>query len=299
MQIKLNISMDSQMIAPEYSRSYLQIEKPKPLTDSEIEKVITHVLSGKLDKDISNDVYVNFKREMSDWIMNSKLNRISGLDSFNYIDIIIGCTQFIDNIYMQGPVQNMQGDYRYHERLGLVSQTNIDYKTLLPSIPLIISLPFPSTGKVHVDMKLILDACLEKNIPVYIDSAWLGASRDIEFDYSHPAIKSVGISLSKGLGLGWNRIGLRWSTDSVQDSVSIMNNFNMNLKAVVKIGLYFIRYFPSDYLWDKHGKNYYKICNDFNLTPTNTIHLALDTTNPVGVSPLLRYLENIELYENL
>ena len=37
-------------------------------------------------------------------------------------------------------------------------------------------------------------------------------------------------------------------------------------------------------------KKYYKICEDFNLKPTKTVHLAKDGNKPVGVRSLLRAL---------
>jgi hypothetical protein len=164
--------------------------------------------------------------------------------------------------------------------------------SLIPDIPLIIAMPFPSIGAPHYSMAEILDECKIKNIAVHIDGAWITCCRDITFDFSHVAIRSVGISLSKGLGLGWNRIGLRWIKDSVADSISIMNDFNMNNRALAMIGLHFIRNLPSDYLWFTHGERYYKVCRDFSLLPTKSIYLALRNGQPVGVSPLIRYLEN-------
>ena len=283
--------MNRVTVAPAYDSQYLQIERPKPLSDNNLEKAILDVLSGKLDKDMTDNVYYDFKTEASDWLTNSKLNKLSGLEKFERLDIINGCTQYIDNIYMQGPVQVLRGDYRYHERLGLAIKIHDDMSSLIAGIPLIIALPFPNNGKIHNDMNQLLAVCLRKDIPVHIDSAWISSSRDIEFDYSHPAIHSVGMSLSKGLGLGWNRVGLRWQRNYMQDAVTIMNDYNMNLRAVAKIGLHFVRNFASDYLWNTHGDNYYKVCKDFNLKPTNSIHLALDGYDPVGVSPLLRYLE--------
>jgi hypothetical protein len=153
-------------------------------------------------------------------------------------------------------------------------------------------MPFPSTGAVHNQMTEILDEAQDKGISVHVDGAWLTCCRGINFDLSHPSIKSIGISLSKGLGLGWNRIGLRWTKETNPDSITIMNDFDMNLRATAMIGLHFIRNLPPDYLWNTHGDKYYKICNDFNLTPTNSIYLALRNGQPVGVSPLIRYLEN-------
>jgi len=277
-------------IAQEYSIDYLEVERPSPLSDLKIEQLIQDVLTGKLDSDITDSVYTNFKHETTNWIFNSKLNRLTGFDQFDRIDIINGCTQFIDDLYMQGPVQVLRNDYRYHERLGLAYVKDVG--SLIPDIPLIIAMPFPSIGAPHQDMEEILHECKIKNIAVHIDGAWISCCRDITFDVSHLSIKSVGISLSKGLGLGWNRIGLRWTRQPKADSVTIMNDFRMNNRALVMIGLHFIRNLEPDYLWNTHGDRYYKVCKDFNLTPTKSIYLALRNDQPVGVSPLIRYLEN-------
>lgn len=274
-------------VAEAYSEKYFEIERPSPLTDKRIESLIQDVLSGNMDRDISDQVYENFKNEMTDWIFSSTLNSLRGFDKFDRIDIINGCTQFIDSIYINNRPQFISGDYRYHNRLG---NTASKIGSLNPSQDLIIAMPFPSTGTTHTNMSAILDEALKKEIDVHIDGAWLTCCRDIDFDVSHPAIKSVGISLSKGLGLGWNRIGLRWSRDVGADSISIMNDFSMNNRALSIIGLHFIRNLPADYLWNTYGKIYYKICKDFDLVPTNAIHLALKNNSPVGLSPLIRYV---------
>jgi hypothetical protein len=282
--------MQKYKIAPSYSVDYLEVERPSPLSDNKIEQTILDVLSGCLDKDITDKVYTDFKKETTNWIFNSTLNHLTGFDNFDRVDIINGCTQFIDNIYMQGPVQVLRNDYRYHERLGLAYIKDVG--SLIPDIPLIIAMPFPSIGAPHYDMGEILNECLVKKIKVHVDSAWITCCRDIVFDYGHPAISSIGISLSKGLGLGWNRIGLRWTKNTTVDSITIMNDFRMNNRALAMIGLHFVRNFEPDYLWNSHGERYYKVCADFSLTPTNSIYLALQEGQPVGVSSLIRYLEN-------
>lgn len=277
-------------IAESYDNKWLEVERPQPLVDNYIEDLIQEVMSGKIDKDITDSVYTNFKKEMSAWIFSSKLNDLQGFYSFSRVDIMNGCTQFIDNLYMQGPVQVISGDYRYHQRLG--SAYVKDVGLLIPDVPLIVAMPFPSIGSPHQDMEEILHECKIKNIAVHIDGAWISCCRDVAFDFSHVAIRSVGISLSKGLGLGWNRIGLRWTKETNTDAITIMNDFHMNSRALVMIGLHFIRNLPSDYLWLTHGDRYYKICRDFNLLPTRSIYLAMRNGQPVGVSPLIRYLEN-------
>jgi len=279
--------MERLRVAPNYDIQYLETDRPSPLSDNHIESMIQDVLSGKLDRDISNSVYSNFKIEADNYFNSSKLNNITGLDSFNRIDIINGCTQYIDNLYMQGPVQVLEGDYRYHDRLKLCVVSPLG--KLAHNTPLIIAMPFPSIGAVHNNMTELLTECTEKHIPVHIDGAWLTTCRDISFDFTHSAIQSVGISLSKGLGLGWNRVGLRYTRQINPDSVTIMNDFNMNLRAPAMIGLHFIRNLPVDYLWNKYSETYYRICRDFNLTPTNSVYLALRDNQPVGLSPLIRY----------
>jgi hypothetical protein len=254
-----------------------------------IEQLQQDVLNGKIDKDITNQVYTNFKKEMVDWLSSSDLNNIVGFDSFNRVDIINGCTQFIDAIYMKGQVQILKGDYRYHKRLNPGMYYSIP-RYLKPNVPLIVAMPFPSTGSVHGHMIEILDEAKVKDIDVHIDGAWVTCCREINFDLSHPAIKSVGISLSKGLGLGWNRIGLRWTRQTAPDSVTVMNDFNMNLRAPAMIGLHFIRRLQPDYLWNKYGDIYNQVCRDFGLTPTQSIYLALRDSQPVGLSPLIRYV---------
>jgi hypothetical protein len=280
--------MERLRVANDYSIDYLEIDRPSPLSDNHIESMIMDVLSGKLDRDISDNVYSNFKTEVNNYFNNSNLNNLKGLDTFNRIDIINGCTQYIDNLYMQGPVQVLPGDYRYHNRLNLSYIKDVG--SLIPDIPLIIAMPFPRIGAMHDDMTEILHECSIKNITVHIDGAWITCCKDISFDFNHDVIKSVGISLSKGLGLGWNRVGLRYTKESKIDSITIMNDFRMNLRATAMIGLHFVRNLPTDYLWNKYSESYYKICKDFNLTPTNSIYLALRNNQPVGISPLIRYL---------
>ncbi len=279
--------MERIKVAPEYSDKYLEIDRPQPLSDKRIERLCMDVLDGKLPRDITDQVYIDFKNQTQKHILSSKLNRITGLEHFNRVDIINGCTQFIDNLYMCGPVQVLREDYRYHQRLNLAFLKDVG--SLIPDIPLIIALPFPRVGEPHKQMDEILNECQQKNIPVHIDGAWITSCRDLDFDFNHTMIKSVGISLSKGLGLGWNRIGIRYTRQFVQDSVTIMNDYRMNNRALSIIGIHFLNNLEPDYLWNNYGEAYYKICKDFNLVPTKSIHLALRDSIPVGLSPLIRH----------
>ena len=93
-------------------------------------------MDNGLDIEKDDLVYSNFKSEFEKYILSSKLNNIVGLDNFLRTDICMGCTQFIDSIYMKDFVQVVSGDYRYHERLNPKIEYSIPTK-LVSNIPLI------------------------------------------------------------------------------------------------------------------------------------------------------------------
>ena len=272
----------------EYTQEWLQYDRPQPMYSSDINKFYdgfyqhSPVHTHNLDQQFK-DIFVN-------WLNNHKFSTFNGLDAFARRDIINGCTQFIDDLYQRcGTLQTFENDYKYHWRLN----NNIEYATidtLDPNKELLISMPFPFYGDVHPDMIEILDAAQEKNIPVHIDGAWISCIRNIEFDFDHPAIQTVGISLSKG-GMGGNRIGLRFARRTPAGAVTIMNDFNMNSQALVSMGIKFMEELGPEYFWTKYENDYAQVCEDFDLQPTKAIHLASKDGRPVGVRCLLRCLQ--------
>ena len=64
----------------------------------------------------------------------------------------------------------------------------------------------------------------------------------------------------------------------------------MNQQPLMYIGTWFMEEMGPEYFWKKYEKKYYRVCEDFNLKPTKTVHLALDNGKPVGVRSLLRAL---------
>jgi hypothetical protein len=283
--------MERVRVAPEYSPKWLEVERPQPLCDEYLESLFTDTATGfrGIKPDHSLAIHEQFKEKATKFIFESTLNTLSGIDTFPFVGIMAGCTQFIDNIYMQGPVQVLRGDYRYHDRLGLAYVKDVG--SLIPDIPLIVAMPFPSIGALHHEMEEILEECRIKNIHVHIDGAWLTCSRDVIFNFNNPVIKSVGISLSKGLGLGWNRIGLRWAREQPNDSISIMNDFHMENRMPTMVANYVLDNVSSDYLWTKYGDLNARICKDFELTPSKAIHMAFNKAGGfVGLTPLLRHL---------
>lgn len=292
-----------------YSSEHVQRTKCKPLIDLAQEQLMKNVIEKKLDYDeftfltdeylvadanpsLVRPVFANFKQQFQQHLSQSTLNSITGFDSFARVDICLGCTQYIDDLHIKHPVQVLEDEYVYHEKL----RPGISYKTvdtLEPNVPLIISIPFSSIGKTHPRMNEILDICLAKNIAVHLDGAWITAAKNIHIDLRHPAIRTFAVSMSKGYGLsGWNRIGLRWTKDPVEDSISVMNDYiQINTYSVV-VGNYFLKNISPDHLWKTHGVNHFKICSDFGLIPSDTIHMATEHGQVVGIAPLLKHLES-------
>lgn len=286
-----------------YSYEHIEQHKCRPFIDKTHEKLIndlgkrylypiddTFKVAGFLS---TKDIFNRFKRLLNAHISGSKLNNILNLDNLPNKDIILGCTQYIDNLHIKHKdIQVLEKEYNYHTRLrkDLVPTT---IEQLKHNVPLIISIPFAHYGKKHPRMQEILDICLERNIDVHLDAAWLTACKNIDIDLSHPSIKSFAVSLSKGYGLsGWNRIGLRYSKTREEDSITVMNDHLQIPSVPVLIGTYFMEHIDIDHLWTKHSDNYYKICKDFNLETTDTIHMGIENTQHRGIAPLLRYLES-------
>lgn len=274
----------------QYTSEWLQHERPQPMYDSSINKLYESVFHH--NPAYNDDIVNEFKMKFINFLNNHSLSKLSSIDTFPYTDICVGCTQFIDDIYQRVGTANVmifENDYKYHWRLN----NSIEYATLdtlVSNKELIISMPFPAYGDVHPLMHTILDRCSQLNIPVHLDAAWITCSRDITFDFSHPAIKTFAVSLSKG-GMGNDRIGVRFSRNRPVGAISIMNDFNMNCKSLMHTGLKFMQELGPEYFWKKYETKYYKVCEDFNLTPTKAIHVAKTIQGKiVGVRPLLRCL---------
>ena len=270
-----------------YTKDWLQYERQQPMFDSSITKFYDKIFKeSPVHKGLLDEEFIY---EFVNWLKNHQYSNFYGLDSFPVRHVIQGCTQFIDDLYQRcGDIQTFEKDYKYHWRLNNdIKYATID--TLDPNKELLISMPFPFYGDIHPGMFDILDKCEELKIPVHIDSAWISCIRDIDFDFDHPAIKTFGISLSKA-GIGGNRIGVRFARKKPEGAITIMNDFHMNQQPLMFIGLKFMQDLGPEYFWKKYESKYYKVCKDFGLKPTKTVHLAIDENKPVGIRPLLRAL---------
>jgi len=223
------------------------------------------------------ETFALFREKAPAWFKDSKLNALTGLDEFPVTETIMGVNHYLDNLLLDygiDGVQVLEHDYTYYWRLDPNKVPAVPGK-LDPRKALIISMPFAGLNDIHPYMDELLDEALTKGIPVHIDAAWITAARDITFNFDHPAIQSVAMSLSKGMALWQNRVGIRWTRETnPTDSITIYNQYHMIPVLVVDMGLHYIQSVAPDHLWNTYEQRYNEACKALYLRPTKMIHLA-------------------------
>lgn len=215
-----------------------------------------------------------FIPQADEWFRSTKLNDIQGWDKFPCVDVIMGCTHYIESFILKYGWEGMQilpEEYSYY---GLMGKYGNEVGSLEPGKPLIISLPNWKYADLRPEWDDILRECEAKDIDIHIDFAWITTARDIQIDLDHPNIKSFAMSMSK-YALQWNRVGLRWARQRTMDSISMFNQYYGDVNsALTSCGSYMIDNIPRDYGWNTYGNLHYTICNDLGYTPTKLVHVA-------------------------
>ena len=245
-----------------------------PIEDNYLTEVRKNFFSSN-QKQVSAERFIG---EANEWFQSTKLNTLSGWDKFHHIDIMLGCTHFIESTCLRygWNIQHLPNEYLYYTLNGKKA-TQID--ELQENVPLIISLPTWQYCDIHPEWDKVLKICEERNIKIHIDGAWFQSARNIEFDFDHPNIQSFGMSIGKGIDLQWNRIGLRWSRQKSIDSITLMNQYNQIHHTAITCGSYIMNNVEKDYAWNKYGDANRKIADRNSLKQTNSCHVIKDKDN--------------------
>lgn len=238
-----------------------------------------------------------FLDTIDQWIHSHNKVKYIGLSTFKRRDAILGTTQQLDELHsLHGNnIAVYHGEYKYHRRLtdGNVKQIS-HYSELAAGDVFVASYPSCITTRYLPEFDKLLDHCYNNNIPVHIDGAWFGQCRNFELDVTHPAIHSVSVSLSKAFGLGSQRIGIRYTRERVNGPIAIMNDFDYCNVSDMWLGVETIQHFGTDYWWNNYGELYSKVCRDFNLEETDSIHVGWiveeNKRHQFGVRTPLRFL---------
>ncbi len=233
-----------------------------------------------------------FQQAATDYFLATKLNQLSGLESFPVRETILGCNHAIDSLIMQHGLDNLQifeHDYKYYTRLD-PDKSWATPGQLIPGLPVLMAMPSPGYLDLHPNQQAILDEAFDKHCAVHLDCAWLGAAQNICFNFDHPAVQSVSMSLSKSMDMFWNRIGVRYSRQQDDNNcVSIYNQHNMIHELAVETALTHLRQIPPDHVWNHYHTAYYESCQALKLRPTKMVHVmqSMDRTKMYGTKSLL------------
>lgn len=211
------------------------------------------------------------------WIGQSKLNHFTGLESFKRIDLINGTTQSFDEAYHRHANRRLRifrGEYGYHKRV-CPQFVFIEDAPLERNDYAIVSVPFCSTGKVHEGLATLLSQAESLGVPVLIDCAYYGTCYGLSFNFNHPAIESVSFSLTKGLGLGRIRSGIRFSNLKDHFPICQQNDFDHSIQGAAQIGLYMMNQFDPDFIPLKYRDMQQSLCHELGLEASPCVHLAL------------------------
>ena len=239
---------------------------------------------------LSEDTYFECKEEYLEkidaWLHNSENNTLTGLDNFKTHDLIHGTTQAFDEAYYRHANRRLRifrGEYAYHRRVFknhlFLNNANDEYEDKLQENDwVIVSVPFCGTGgQPPQHYQQVLDDALYLGIPVLIDCAWYGTCYDMNIDLAHPAIQEVCFSLTKGLGIGNLRTGIRYSNydSNDQNPIRQQNDYNHLPLGAAQIGIHMMETFPIDRIPDKYKQWQHDLCDVMGLKPANCIHIGM------------------------
>jgi hypothetical protein len=230
-----------------------------------------------------------FVPKADEWFKSTKLNTLDGWDKFTCVDMMQGCTHFIENFILKhgwDGCQILENEYSYYTMQG---KHGTKLGELKPNIPLIVSMPNWAQCSLHPQWDDLLSECEEKNIDVHIDFAWITTAKNINLDVAHPCIKSFGMSMSK-YSMQWNRIGLRYTRQRTMDSITMLNHYYSDVNsALTSAGSFMIDNLPRDYGWDTYGDEYHRMCKELGVYPTDFLQAVKvpGVEHPKGCAKIL------------
>ena len=224
-------------------------------------------------KPITHDDFVD---KASNWFKSTKINNLQGWDKFPCVDVIMGCTHFIESLASKHKwnIQILEKEYAYYTVMG---KKHTEVGQLEAGKPLIVSLPNYYYGD-RPDWEDVLKECEQKDIDIHVDCAWVTASKGFNFNFDHPNIKSFAMSMSK-YNFSWNRIGLRWSRQRTMDSCSLISAQKKYNELTTACGSYMMDNIPRDYAWEQYGDTVEQICKELDLIPTMYFYVVKDKNN--------------------
>ncbi len=235
-------------------------------------------------KPVSLGSYTNVWRN---WLTFTDDKSIQGLDNFKFADYTQGTSQTFDQFVLrhsqQREIVTLKGEFQYHGCISkAVRYRNVDHDNYYFFAErglqaLLISAPFSDFGCIHPKFDEIMQICDQLDIPVCLDLAYWGISKNVHIDLDqYPAIKEVTCSLSKPFyTLENHRVGVRFTRDYVDDGISMLNEVSMQNNYSMSLGVHYMREFSPDWNWETYREKYEEVCADFGFIYTDTVIFGL------------------------
>lgn len=281
----------------------MNLRGAKPVVDNSVKKFITEL--QPMNDLYNDDIPKQFINNFVNWIKNSKLNNLQGLEEFTNRKLCAGTAQAFDHFYWRYQHRRFRffnAEFMYHSAF-LRSGGNYEYleKCKLKSNDVvIISVPYSDTGSMHLQLEDILNTCNRLGCPVLLDFAYYPCSRNIKLDLSkYPCVETLTFSISKAFyGAEFLRVGLRLEKTDTDDGIDIFNSVEMLNRVSISIANSLLENYSVDYNWSTYQEVYETVCAEKNLKHTDCIMFGLGceeyqdynrggTVNRVCVSELI------------
>ena len=247
----------------------------EPITNKFINSEIKNFVS---DKNYNRNEYLDIFEE---WINNTKLNELYGLQYYKSKRFTYGTTQSFDHFYLKHRNRRFRfftGEFMYHQA-SMKNNLNwkyLTYNDLDTNDAVIISVPFSDTGNIIRDLDYILKKCCNLTIPVLLDLAYFPVSKNIKLNLSYSCIETITFSLSKAFdGAQFLRAGIRFQKQDDDDGIDIFNSVNMLPSHTLNSACFLMNKYNIDYNWNTYSSLYDEICKKYDLEPTDCIMFGI------------------------
>ncbi len=264
------------------SRKHLPYGGARAINNHVIVEFINYTLGNDFISKVNDETIVDkFLSNYSSWLLDSRLNNLKGFDSFQHRRYANATTEVFDKWYLRHRNKRLRifrGEYMYH--YAVHRNLDLPFKWL-EDAPLdkndhvVISLPFADSGKIHHETTSILNSAAVLGVPVLIDAAYLGLTHNLKFDFDHPAIDTIALSLSKTFPVANFRIGMRLMKKDLDDGLDIYYKTNYQNRYSAALGNELIINYNADYnaICYEHWQRFK--CNEMNLIQSNTVIFGL------------------------
>lgn len=253
--------------------------------ESNVKTYINNAFSGTaattwLDDDTVHDRFLTVYNQ---WIRNTKLNQIEGLDAFPVAAFANGTSEGFDKFYLKNHTRRFRcyhGEYMYHPaswRNYFPGWSRIEDEPLHENDAVVVSLPFSDTGDVHSDFDRLTAECTQLGVPVLVDMAFYGIVGGLAVDLDRPCVTDITFSLSKTFPIAHARAGMRLTREDDDDSLLVHHKTKYTNRLGAGLGIELMQHYPADYNYNRWRPNQERLCRELGVEPSKSVIFGIDT----------------------